>query len=130
MEETTVFQYFETGCLCLPERTIGFESLKWVKHPVFEGVELKHLLTGEDSGGAFSYHLVRIAAAQKIGMHVHEAQLETHEVIGGSGTALNDGIHIDYEPGVMSVFPPGIAHEIVAGEKGLFLFAKFFPALC
>ena len=37
---------------------------------------------------------------------------------------------IAYEPGVISVFPAGIPHEVNASEDGLYLFAKFIPALC
>lgn len=48
--------------------------------------------------GKFSYHLVRIAPDCSIGNHIHETQLETHEVY--------------------------------ADSEGLYLFAKFMPALC
>lgn len=41
-----------------------------------------------------------------------------------------DGVNIPYEPGVISVMPAGVPHEVNAGSDGLFLFAKFMPALC
>ncbi len=50
-------------------------------HPAFEGVVLKHIVTSEKMDGQFSFHLVRIAPNKKIGSHIHEKQLETHEVI-------------------------------------------------
>lgn len=61
---------------------------------------------------------------------IHDPQLETHEVIAGFGKCINDGTEIVYKPGVISIMPTGIHHEVHAGEDGLFLFAKFMPALC
>ena len=34
------------------------------------------------------------------------------------------------EGGVISIFPIGVPHEVLAGADGLYLFAKFMPALC
>ncbi|MBQ2582208.1 MAG: cupin, partial [Ruminococcus sp.] len=99
-------------------------------HPTFEGVELKHLLTAADTNGQFSYHLVRIAPNKSIGEHVHETQLETHEVIAGSGVCINEGLEIPYESGVMTVLKMGTPHSVNAGADGLYIFAKFIPALC
>ncbi len=130
MEHDTLFTTFEKkGMLKLPNLEINFASIPWSKHPAFEGVELKHLLTGEQTNGAFSYHLVRIAPHKSIDSHIHEKQLETHEVISGTGLCQNNGCTLSYEPGVISVFPKGIPHKITAGETGLCLFAKFIPAL-
>ena len=111
-----IFEKFDKGQLALPERVVDFNSLKWNEHPTFEGVALKHIVTAKDSGGLFSYHLVRIAPNCKIGLHTHETQLETHEVVAGSGICLNNGAKIK--------------HEVIAGNEGLYLFAKFIPALC
>jgi quercetin dioxygenase-like cupin family protein len=63
-------------------------------------------------------------------MHVHENQLETHEVINGTGTCINNNVKINYSPGIISIFPMNIMHEVTASDDGLYLFAKFFPALC
>lgn len=125
-----IFKKFDKGQLALPERVVDFNSLKWNEHPTFEGVALKHIVTAKDSGGLFSYHLVRIAPNCKIGLHTHETQLETHEVVAGSGICLNNGKSIDYIPGVISIMPAKIKHEVIAGNEGLYLFAKFIPALC
>lgn len=124
------FETFNHGNLITPVVTKDFGSIPWAKHPAFAGVELKHILTSEETGGSYSYHLVRIAPNHSIGEHIHETQLETHEVIAGNGTCINEGMKIPYEPGVITVFPAGIAHEVNAGENGLYLFAKFMPALC
>jgi len=125
-----VFNAFNNGRLVVPGMETQFEQIQWSKHPTFEGVELKHIVTGKDTDGSFSYHLVRIAAGKAIGNHIHETQLETHEVIAGTGTCINDGTEINYEPGVISILPAKVPHEVLAGEDGLYLFAKFMPALC
>ena len=96
----------------------------------FEGVELKHIITAKDTDGKFSYHLVRIALGCSIGNHIHETQLETHEVIKGSGKCVNAGSTIPYEPGTISIMQAGVPHEVDAGSEGLYLFARFMPALC
>ena len=131
MDYKNLFEKFnEGGKLLLPDATITFDAIPWSKHPAFEGVELKHIITSERTDGQFSYHLVRIAPNKKIGSHIHEKQLETHEVISGTGVCVNDGVELPYETGVISIFPIGVPHEVIAGDDGLCLFAKFMPALC
>ena len=131
MDYKNLFEKFnEGGKLLLPDATITFDAIPWSKHPTFKGVELKHIITSERTDGQFSYHLVRIAPNKKIGNHIHEKQLETHEVISGTGVCVNDGVELPYEAGVISIFPIGVPHEVIAGDDGLCLFAKFMPALC
>ena len=125
-----VFEEFNNGYLRLPSGEISFAEISWSKHPVFEGVELKHILTSKDTNGAFSFHLVRIAPNKSIKNHIHETQLETHEVILGKGTCINDGSELTYEAGTISIIQAGIPHEVNAGIEGLYLFAKFLPPLC
>ena len=131
MNYKNLFEKFnEGGKLLLKDATVTFDAIPWSKHPAFEGVELKHIITSERTDGQFSYHLVRIAPNKKIGNHIHEKQLETHEVISGTGVCVNDGVGLPYETGVISIFPIGVPHEVIAGDDGLCLFAKFMPALC
>ena len=131
MDYKNLFEKFnEGGKLLLKDATVTFDAIPWSKHPTFEGVELKHIITSERTNGQFSYHLVRIAPNKKIGSHIHEKQLETHEVISGTGVCVNDGVELPYETGVISIFPIGVPHEVIAGDDGLCLFAKFMPALC
>lgn len=131
MEFKNLFEKFgEGGKLLLPDSTVAFDAVPWSRHPVFEGVELKHIIASEKTDGQFSFHLVRIAPNQKIGSHIHEKQLETHEIISGTGVCVNNGVELPYEAGVISIFPIGVPHEVTAGEDGLYLFAKFMPALC
>lgn len=130
MNFINLFENFNTnGKLLLPEKIISFKDIPWSKHPTFEGVELKHLLTSKETNGEFSYHLVKIAPNKKIGSHIHETQLETHEVISGSGICINSEKEFIYESGSISIFPIKVPHEIIAGKDGLYLFAKFIPAL-
>lgn len=130
MSYKELFEIFDTrGQLLLPDTEVAFTELPWRQHPTFDGVELKHIVTAKQSGGQFSYHLVRIAPNKKIGNHVHLQQLETHEVICGRGVCINNGCNLDYQAGVISIFPANQPHEIIAGAEGLYLFAKFIPAL-
>ena len=131
MDYKNLFEKFNKGGkLLLPDTTVNFDAIGWSKHPASPGVELKHIITSEKTDGQFSYHLVRIAPNKKIGNHIHEKQLETHEVISGTGVCVNDGVELPYETGVISIFPIGVPHEVIAGDDGLCLFAKFMPALC
>ena len=125
-----LFEQFNCGQLVTPETGKSFGDLEWCKHPTFDGVELKHLITAADTNGEFSYHLVRIAPNKAIGNHTHERQLETHEIIAGSGICINEGKEFEYHCGVISILKMGKPHEVIAGDEGLYLFAKFIPALC
>ena len=130
MDYKNLFEQFNNeGKLLLPGAEISFANIPWSKHPTFEGVELKHIITSEQTSGQFSFHLVRIAPNKKIENHVHKTQLETHEVISGNGICINNGAKIKYEPGVISILPMNVLHEVTAGNNGLYIFAKFMPAL-
>ena len=131
MDYKNLFEKFnEGGKLLLPDATVAFDAIPWSKHPTSPGVELKHIITSEKTDGQFSFHLVRIAPNKKIGNHIHEKKLETHEVISGAGICVNNGAELPYEAGIISIFPIGVPPEVIAGENGLYLFAKFMPALC
>lgn len=131
MEFTNLFEKFNTdGKLLLPNVTINFGDIPWEKHATFQGVELKHIITAQQTKGEFSYHLVKIAPNMKIGGYVHNHQFETHEVIAGNGICINNGTELMYETGVISILPKNIPHQVIAGTNGLYLFAKFIPALC
>ena len=45
------FELFNNGKLVLPEKEAGFAEIEWSKHPTFEGVELKHIITSERTDG-------------------------------------------------------------------------------
>ena len=51
-------------------------------------------------------------------------------MIKGSGKCVNAGGTLLYEPGTISMMQAGVPHEVIAGSEGVYLFAKFIPALC
>lgn len=108
-------KYNEGGKLLLPDATVTFDAIPWSKHPAFEGVELKAIITSEKTDGQFRYHLVRIAPDKKIGSHIHGKQLETHKVISGTGVCVNDGVELPYEAAVIFIFSIGIPHKAPQG---------------
>lgn len=111
------------------DRSESIPNIEWKAHPICEGVYLKHLIKGVDTDGLFSSHLVKISPNCRLDTHCHECQLELHEIMDGQGTfRLLDESH-DYHLGKMAVIPKGVNHMVQAGEKGLTLLAKFFPAL-
>lgn len=129
MKGKDLFEQFDKcGRLALPGAAQSFGQIGWTKHPAFEGVELKCIVSAKQTGGQFSYHLTRIAPNMKIGLHSHKEQIETHEVVSGRGTCVNQGSALRYEPGVVAIFPKNTPHEVAAGDEGLCLLAKFFPA--
>lgn len=131
MNGKELFEKFnKDGKLLLPDTMTAFAGIPWNEHLASEGVALKHIITSEQTNGQFRFHLVKIAPNKKIGSHVHEKQLETHEIIFGSGVCINNGTELPYKSGVISIFPMGVPHEVIADENGLYLFAKFLPALC
>ncbi|QAZ66517.1 cupin domain-containing protein [Solidesulfovibrio carbinolicus] len=105
------------------------EALPWQDHPAFAGVRLRHLVTAADTEGRLSCHIVRLDPGASLAGHVHDRQWELHEVVCGSGTADLAGRQTDYAPGVTAVIPRGTPHAVTAGDQGLCLLAKFFPAL-
>lgn len=120
-----IFEKFSNGSLVLPDAKKSFADVEWKKHPAFKGVEIKKIVSEEETDGKFSFCLVRIAPDCSIGEHIHVSQLETHEVIKGYGECINDGKKIEYKEGIISIMPAGIKHEVNAGKEGLCLLAKF-----
>ncbi len=127
MSSRETFDAFSNGKLIGLEKS--FSNIKWYLHPKFEGVEMKDIITSEETEGKFSFHLVKIAPEKKIGLHIHENQLETHEVIFGEGLCKTEDKEYTYESGRIAIFPAKTKHEITAGSEGLYIFAKFIPAL-
>jgi len=53
MKNNILFEQFINGKLSLPNNEISFGSIPWSKHPTFEGVELKHIITSKDTNNLF-----------------------------------------------------------------------------
>lgn len=107
----------------------GVAAEGWTAHPSFPGVELKPLVRGSDTGGAFSTLMVRIAPGGAMLPHRHDGQVEQHFVVAGRGVAHLAGRSIDYNEGALMIIPPATEHSIQAGEAGMTLMALFAPAI-
>ncbi|SEH35970.1 cupin domain-containing protein [Magnetospirillum fulvum] len=101
----------------------------WAPHPTFPGVQVKPLIRGAASGGAFSTLLVRIAPGGAMLPHAHDGQTEQHFVVGGGGTADLAGRTVEYAPGALMVIPRATPHSLEAGADGMVLMAVFSPAI-
>jgi len=121
--------YFEKGTLCIDGNHIAIEHLEWNEHPVFTGVFLKHVIKGEETNNQISCHLVKINPGCEIGLHNHAGKNELHEVIGGEGKCSIKNEEWEYQKGSVGLIPADEDHSVKAGNNGLFLLAKFFPAL-
>ncbi|HPZ43388.1 MAG TPA: cupin [Bacillota bacterium] len=123
------FERIMDGKVVFVDREASVKDLQWNPHAQFKGVFLKHLIKGDSTGGKFSYHLVKISEGCEIGDHIHEGKYEVHEVVGGVGKGVMNGVEIVYEPGVMVVVPDSVVHKISADKGNLYILAKFIPAL-
>ncbi len=120
---------FETGSVSGSAGKRETESIAWTPHPAFAGVSMKHLVTGADTNGTSSVHLVKVNPGCCIGDHIHSGKTEIHQVVSGEGRCLVEERKIEYGEGVVAVIPADRPHSVVAGESGLFLLAVFSPAL-
>ncbi|MCM5554037.1 cupin domain-containing protein [Pleomorphomonas sp. NRK KF1] len=107
----------------------GASGEGWTAHPTFPGVELKPLVRGAATGGAFSTLMVRIAPGGAMLPHRHDGQVEQHFVVAGRGVADLAGQPVDYAAGALMIIPPATLHSIRAGEAGMTLMALFAPAI-
>jgi quercetin dioxygenase-like cupin family protein len=120
---------FDNGKIYTKTEIIDAQNLDFVPHAKFKGVSLKQLVTGAMTGGQVSSHLVRVEPGCVLDTHIHEKNLEIHEVIAGSAKAMVGDKEVDYVPGVIGILPAGVPHRIAAGEEGIYILAKFTPAL-
>ncbi|MDR1702961.1 MAG: hypothetical protein LBR56_09300 [Sporomusaceae bacterium] len=101
----------------------------YTPHKNFQGVYLKHLVTGALTENTVSCHLVKVEPFCELKMHNHPQQLEIHEVILGSGVYRTTAKEIPYRPGTVEIIPQNTDHQVTAGKDGLYILAKFIPAL-
>lgn len=111
------------------EQDRNVEAMPWVSHPLFKGVSMKHLISGKETEGQMSCHVVRVEPECSLDYHVHDGQWELHEVIDGDGTGRLKTRTVSYSAGRVTLIPKGTGHSVKAGESGLVMLAKFFPAL-
>ena len=120
---------FENGFVITKDDITNAAQIDFTPHAKFKGVYLKHLVTSDMTGGQVSSHLVKVEPNCVLDHHIHENNLEIHEVIAGSAKALVGEQEVDYLPGTIGVLPAKVPHKITAGEEGVYILAKFTPAL-
>jgi len=118
-----------SGKIYLSDRQISIGDLMWNPHATFKGVYLKHLILGKETNNQLSCHIVKIDPDCVLETHIHDGKMEIHEVVAGSGKFYLEGKEMDYSVGKIGVIPANVPHKVVAGKDGLYLFAKFTPAL-
>lgn len=126
---TDLLTSFASGNISRISGSKDAKSLAWNPHPSNAGVNLKHLITGDETEGRFSVHLVKLDPGAIIGEHVHEDHWELHAIVGGDGVCAVERNAVTYEAGDMNVLPENIKHSVQAGKNGLLILAKFIPAL-
>ncbi|MBI9048146.1 MAG: cupin domain-containing protein [Anaerolineaceae bacterium] len=120
---------FENGFVITKDEITKAEQIDFTPHAKFKGVYLKHLVTGAMTGQQVSSHLVKVEPNCVLDNHIHENNLEIHEVIAGSAKAIVGNQEVDYLPGTIGILPAGVPHRIVASDEGVYILAKFTPAL-
>jgi mannose-6-phosphate isomerase-like protein (cupin superfamily) len=129
METNASYSTILNGVVIYLDREEAVADLPWNAHAKFRNVYLKHLVKGADTEGRFSCHLVKIDPNAVLEDHIHENNFELHEVMEGNGTFTLETKEAEYYPGSVGLIPQGKKHSVMAGENGLLLMAKFFPAL-
>jgi len=120
---------FENGIITGLSNDINTGRIDWNEHNLFKGVYLKHLIKGIDTNSSLSCHLVKVNPGCSIDTHVHNGKLEVHEVIEGTGICIIGEKTVDYSTGTITLIPADIPHKVTAGNEGIYILAKFSPAL-
>jgi len=129
MEPSTMAEIFEQASVFLPHLEIEAGAKPWYSHPASKGVFLKDLVTAKETGGKFSYHLVRVWKDCEVSDHDHETQWEWNLIISGKGTFVIGDKEVILSPGQAFATPPKNHHTVCAGHEDLSLLALFIPAL-
>jgi len=129
MEPNKMAEIFEQGSVFLPHLEIEAVAKPWYSHPASKGVFLKDLVTGKETDGKFSYHLVRVWKDCEVPDHDHETQWEWNLVTSGKGSFVIGDKEVTIAPGQTFVTPPKNHHTVSAGHEDLSLLALFVPAL-
>jgi len=124
-----MLQTEENTAIFTREDQKAIEDFPWNKHAAFQGVYLKHLVKGDQTDGKFSCHLVKVEAGSELGEHIHANNWEIHEIVSGNATGYLEGKEMPYTPGATAIIPAGSKHRVVAGDRDLYIRAKFIPAL-
>lgn len=129
MGDQSISELFEQGVVLFPDIEVRAAEKQWYASPAWPGIFMKDLVTGKETGGAFSYHLMRVDRNHEIPDHAHETQWAWNVVLGGTGSFVLGGRQVPVEVGQTFVTPPRIHHAVSAGDDELLLLAIFVPAL-
>nr|WP_319538250.1 cupin domain-containing protein [uncultured Methanospirillum sp.] len=129
MIHTDVSRIFDQGTVVFPDHKEDINKKSWYTPPGWVGVSLKDIITGKDTGGAFSYHLVRITRHCEVPSHVHDTEWEWNVILNGNGSFVIQEKETQVVIGETYVTPPGISHTVKAGNSDLVITATFVPAL-
>lgn len=122
-------EVFERGTIYDDLTTTKSDSIDFTPHKTFKGVFLKHLVKGEATNNKLSCHLVKVEPNCTLETHVHSDSVEIHEVIHGDGECKIADNQVQYVVGTIGVIPKDVQHKVTAGKDGLYILAKFSPAL-
>lgn len=120
---------FENGAVYSVTKAVNSGEIAFTPHAKFKGVAIKHQVTGKTTGSQISCHLVKVEPFCTLDTHVHAGNLEIHEIIDGDGTLFLGDKTYHYSAGSLGVIPAGVSHKVDAGKNGLYILAKFTPAL-
>lgn len=129
MDEKRLTEIFEQNIVFSPGYETEANAKPWYSHPAWKGVFLKDLVTGKESDGKFSYHLVRVWKDCEVADHDHETQWEWNLVVSGKGVFVIGDKEVTIVPGQTFVTPPKNHHTVSAGNEDISLLALFIPAL-
>ncbi len=129
MDPKKMTEIFEQGVVFLPDLETEANAKPWYPHPAMEGVFLKDLVTGKETGGKFSYHLVRVWKDHEVLDHDHDTQWEYNLIVSGKGTFVIGSKEVRIAPGQSYFTPPKVHHTVSAGPEDISLLAMFIPAL-
>ncbi len=115
--------------MAMTGREADVAAIPFAPHPAFQGVGLRLLAASAQTEGRFSLHQVRVEPGCALHPHRHEASVETHHVLRGSGSCTAGGEAVPYAPGTVHVIASGAEHAVLAGKDGLELLAVFTPPL-
>lgn len=129
MIHTDTSKIFDQGMVVFPDHQEDINKKSWYTPPGWVGVSLKDIITGKDTDGAFSYHLVRIAKRSEVPSHAHDTQWEWNVILNGNGSFVIQEKEMQVTIGETYATPPGVSHTVKAGNRELVLTATFVPAL-
>lgn len=129
MEQKKAEDIFDEDIVFFSDLEIESSKKPWYQHPECKGVFLKDLVSGKDTSGRFSYHLVKVWKNCEVSDHSHDTRWEWNRIIGGSGVFILGDKEVGIKPGQTFVTPPGIHHTVGAYDEDLSLLALFIPAL-